>query len=92
MYNIKDTVFLGKHDFDRESAKKFATMNNETFSVNIFVWELKSNGKEMKRGKCVVRVKGKSTEFEKVIDHAEFIVSQLDNDEWDGRKTVSVNW
>lgn len=92
MYNSKDIQFVGKHDYDEESAARFASYGTETFSINIFKWELKSNGKEMKRGKCVVRVKGKSSEKQKVISHAEFIVLELDNNDWDGRKTVSVNW
>lgn len=92
MYNSKDIQFVGKHDYDRESAEKFASWNVQSFSVNIFKWGLKSNGKEMKPLKCVVRVYGKPSEKEKVFNFCEKVVEDLDNGIWDGRKSVYVNW
>lgn len=90
MYNVKDTQFVGKHDFDKESAEKFAGWGGKSFSVNIFQWGLKTNKKEMKPLKCVVRVSGSPTAKEKVFSLCETIVQQLDNGTWEGRKSVSV--
>ena len=90
MYNTKDIQFVGKHDYDKESAERFASWGGKSFSVNIFQWGLKSNGKEMKPLKCVVRVNGNSKDKEKVFAEAEKIVNLLDAGKWDGRKSVSV--
>lgn len=90
MYNTKDIQFVGKHDYDKESAENFASLNGKSFSVNIFKWELKSNGKEMKMGKGVVRVSGSPLIKEKVFDEAERIVNLLDSGQWGGRKSVTV--
>lgn len=91
MYNPKDIVFVGKHDYDKESAERMAS--NEwanTFSVGIFQWQLKNDGKSMKRGKVIVRVTGKCNNKYSVFKMSELVVNQLDNKKWDGRKTVSV--
>ena len=66
MYNSKDIQFVGKHDYDKESAEKFASWGGNSFSVNIFKWGLKNNGKEMKPLKCVVRVSGSPLNKEKI--------------------------
>ena len=88
MYNTKDIQFVGKHDYDKESAL-FGGWN-KTFSVSVFKWELKSNGKEMKKGKCIVRVSGNVENKENVFQFAENVVKDLDTDLWDGRKSVFV--
>lgn len=90
MYNAKDIKFAGKHDYDRESAENFASWGGKSFSVNIFRWELKSNGKEMKKGKGVVRVSGSPDVRGKMFSEADRIVRLLDEGKWDGRKTVTV--
>ena len=90
MYNVKDTQFVGKHDFDKESAEKFAQWGGDSFSINIFQWELKSDGKSMKRGKCVVRLKSTLSKLHMALLTAENIVDDLDKGIWDGRKTVSL--
>ena len=90
MYNVKDIQFVGRHDYDKESAKKFASWNGESFSIGIFRWELKSNGKEMKRSKCIVRVVGSPSRFDKVIEKAEYVTCLLDSGTWDGRKNIVV--
>lgn len=87
MYNPKDTQFVGKHDFDKDSA---IIGWNKTFSVGIFKWELKYDKKSMKKGKAVVRVSGLTSETDHVFAEAERIVNLLDAGEWDGRKTVKV--
>lgn len=90
MYNRNHTQFVGRHDYDRESAERFASWEGETFSVNIFKWGLMSNGKQLKQLKGVVRVSGNPKEKEKVFAEAERIVNLLDEGKWDGRKTVKV--
>lgn len=90
MYNKKDIQFVGKHDYDKASAENFASWGGKSFSVNIFKWELKSSNKEMKAGKCVVRVSGSPTIKEKVFAESDRIVNLLDAGKWDGRKSVMV--
>lgn len=90
MHKSTEIKFVGKHDFDKENAENFASWNGKSFSVNIFKWELKSNGKEMKKGKGVVRVSGSPSIKDKVFAEAEKIVNMLDAGKWDGRKSVSV--
>lgn len=90
MYNKKDIQFVGKHDYDKESAKLYASLGYKSFSVNIFQWALKSNGKEMKPLKGVVRVSGSPLNKEKVFEFCENVVKDLDTGMWDGRKSVVV--
>ena len=90
MYNVKDIQFEGKHDYDKDSAKIYASWGGKSFSVNIFKWGLKSNGKEMKPLKCVVRVSGNPSNAEKIFEFCENAVKDLDAGMWDGRKTVFV--
>jgi hypothetical protein len=90
MYNSKDVQFVGKHDYDKESAEKFASWGGKSFSVNIFKWGLKNNGKEMKQLKCVVRVSGSPENKENVFLVCEGIINSLDQNMWDGRKSVNV--
>ncbi len=89
MYNVKDVQFVGKHDYDKENSLSESGWN-KTFSVGIFKWELKSNGKSMKKGKTVVRISGLVENKEKVFDFAENAIKDLDSDMWDGRKSVLV--
>ena len=89
MYNVKDIQFVGKHDCDKENSLSDSGWN-KTFSVGIFKWELKSNGKSMKKGKTVVRISGVVENKEKVFDFAENAIKDLDSDMWDGRKYVLV--
>lgn len=89
MYNPKDIQFTGKHDFDKDNSLSEGTWN-KTFSVGIFKWELKSNKKSMKKGKCIVRISGLVENRENIFQFAENVVKDLDNDMWDGRKTVIV--
>ena len=89
MYNVKDIQFVGKHDYDKENSLSDSGWN-KTFSVGIFKWELKSDGKSMKKGKTVVRISGVVENKEKVFDFAENAIKDLDSDMWDGRKYVLV--
>ncbi len=88
MYNPKDIQFVGKHDYDKESAERYSKFNVKTFSVNIFKWGLMSNGKKMKPLKCVVRVSGAPKDKDRIFEFCENVVKDLDLGIWDGRKTV----
>ena len=63
-----------------------------TFSVGIFPFVPLSSGKgtKRKRGKIVVRVKGKTSEPKKVTDKAKEIISLLEEGNYSGPKIVSV--
>ena len=89
MYNPKDIQFVGKHDYDKESALTESGWN-KTFSVGIFKWEIKNNGKSMKKGKIIIRISGLVENKEKVFEMAESVVKKLDEGNWDGRKSVVV--
>ena len=86
MYNPKDIQFVGKHDFSKNIINSW----NETFSVGIFQWKLKNDGKSMKRGKSLVRVRGRLSDKSSVFEMAESIVEKLDSGNWDGRKSVNL--
>ena len=88
MYNSKDIQFAGKHDFVKPLYVE--RMTTLTFSIGVFKWELKNNGRSMKKGKSVVRVSGLVTNSKNVIDYCEHVVQLLDKNEWDGRKTVII--
>ena len=91
MYNIRDTQFKGKHDYDEQKARRFASLSGRlTFSIGIFQWELKANGKTMKKGKTVVRVKGSTSEQTKVFTKAEEILLQLDDGTYTGKKSITI--
>lgn len=89
MYNVKDIQFVGKHDYDKENSLSEGSWN-KTFSVGIFKWELKSNGKSMKKGKTILRISGSVENKEKVFEFAENAVKDLDSNLWDGRKSVFI--
>lgn len=88
MYNPKDVQFVGKYDYDESTYWHKGIAN--TFSVGIFQWEMKSNGREMKRGKSVVRVSGSTSNPEKVYSKAKEVVVLLDNGKYNGPKYISV--
>ena len=90
MYNKKDIKFAGKHDYNKASADWFALWNGKTFSINVFKWELKTNRKEMKPSKCIVRICGSPAVKEKVFAEADRIVSLLDDGQWQGKKYVKI--
>lgn len=89
MYNPKDMQFVGKHDYDKDNALT-EVGHYKSFSIGIFKWELKGNGKSMKKGKSVVRVSGLVERKDRVFKVAESIVLDLDSGKWNGRKTVAV--
>jgi len=89
MYNTKDIQFTDKHDYDKDNSLSEAGWN-KTFSVGVFKWELKSSGKEMKKGKIIVRVYGTVEKAENVFNKAEEIIKELDTGIWNGKKSVTV--
>ena len=89
MYNAKDIQFVGKHDYDKESAL-IDLGANKTFSVGIFKWYLKKDKKSMGKFAAKVRVSGLVENKDKVFEMADNVVKALDNNIWDGRKSVVV--
>lgn len=70
-----------KHDFDGAWSPGEMTPHCETFSVGIFQWIPKVNGKGLKKSAVKFRVRGKTSEPEKVYKHARRICDMLDNGE-----------
>jgi hypothetical protein len=58
--------------------------------VGVFKWQLKNNGKSMKKGKALVRVSGPVAKKEEVFLAAEKIIKALDMGLWDVPKNVKV--
>lgn len=91
MYNLKDTQFAGRHDWDQEKAEKESGYTTWlTFSINIFPLELRSNGKSLKQGKGKVRIIASHKDKKKAFEKAEEVVGLLDSGKWDGGKTVRI--
>ena len=91
MYSPKDIQHVGKHDYDKHKAKEFATYSVfVTFSIGIFQWEMKANGKEMKRGPVKVRVRAFHKDFDRAVEVADRIVRELDEGVYEGPMKVDV--
>lgn len=91
MKNPRDRQYLGTHDYDDETAKRFASYNElKTFSIGIFQWVMTAKRKKMKPSKCIVRVKGTPQNSDAVFKEAERIIALLDAGEWNGKKSVTV--
>lgn len=87
-YNEKQIENVGKHDFAPVTGPGYPSAT--TVSTGIFAWEMRSNGKSMKKGKTIVRVSGKVTELDKINQQASNIADLLDKGEWRGAKNVKV--
>lgn len=72
----------GRHDFSGGYAPGNSRPygnNCETFSVGIFKWVPKSNGKGLKKSTVVHRVKGYSSSPDIVYDAAQKLCEKMDN-------------
>lgn len=68
---------VGKHDFYGDCAPgRFKSLGN-TFSVGIFQWELKADGKRLKKGPVKYRIKGSTSFPEKVYNRARVVCYEL---------------
>ena len=82
---------LYKHDFSGAYAPGgLSGFNNNTFSVGIFQWVPKANGKGLKKSAVKVRVKGYVSQPEKVYEAAKRICAELDAGTYTGKRYVSV--
>lgn len=88
-YNPKDIHFVGRYDYDKPSPPGKKAWH-KTFSVGIFQWELRANGKEMKKGKTKVRIGGKNEKYQLVLEKVDQVIKALDTNTWDGRKNLVV--
>ena len=61
---------------------KDCSCENRTFSVGIFQWIPKKDGKGLKRGKAIKRIRGYSSNPEEVYRKAEGICKGL-NEQWE---------
>lgn len=61
-----------------------------TFSVGVFQWVLKANGKDVKKGAAKVRVKGFATDSAAVFAKADAIAKELDAGTYRGVKYVDL--
>ena len=71
-----------KHDFDGACAPGWlGTIGQQTFSVGIFQWLPKANGKGLKRSPVCYRVKGSVSNDHKVYKRAREVCRLLDKGE-----------
>lgn len=75
-----DLVLLGRHSYCEKSARKRALNPAcKSFSVGIFQWDIASDDRRLKRSKVVIRVRGLSTNYDKLIDTVKDVIFNLDN-------------
>jgi len=83
----------GKHGFsgacDPSSNKKWAVYTG-TFSLGIFEWVPKADGKGFKKSAVKVRVSGATSRAEAVRAKAEEIAKLLDSGTYSGPKNVKI--
>lgn len=81
----------GTHAFTGQFApSKKQMIGQQSFSVGIFEWLSKANGKGVKRGAVKVRVKGPTHAEQAVLDKAREIAQQLDAGIYEGPRTVTA--
>lgn len=68
-----------QYDFDGSCMPGKRTWNGETFSVGVFQWIPKSNGKGLKRSKVIKRFRGMVSNPQPVYDAAENLIAKLEN-------------
>jgi hypothetical protein len=66
----------GDWDYDGSCAPRGYMDGCLTFSVGIFQWVLTNDGKSIKRGKAVKRIKGYSSNPGDVYDRAEYYIQK----------------
>lgn len=82
---------LGSHDFAGEWAPgSYHHGNNGTFSVAVFQWQAKRDG-TLKRGRCIVRVKGYPRNPEAVYCKARELCRHLDAGGAVVQKSITVS-
>jgi len=80
---------LGKHGYSGQCAPGgYGTCPYHTFSVGIFEWILKSDGKGLKKTSAKVRVKGPVSREVEVYIKAKQICTELDAGIYSGPKNV----
>ena len=92
-YEKKNRKFEGKHDYSGSCAPDGPEYysNQKIFSVGVFQWLPKANGKGLKKSAVKFRVKGYSSQPEKVYDLAEMICDKYDKGlAWWTEKTTTV--
>lgn len=78
-FEKKDRKFEGKHDYSGSCAPGGAVYSNQqTFSVGVFQWLPKANGKGLKKSAVKLRVRGYSSQPGKVYHYAETACDDMD--------------
>jgi hypothetical protein len=81
-----------KHDYSGSCAPEKDTISawNTTFSVGIFQWLPKSSGKGLKKSAVKFRIKGDSSDTEKVYKKAKEICRIMNGGFVPGTKSMTV--
>ena len=78
----KDRKREGAHDWDFPEFARYryedGEIRFETFSIGIFRWVPTKDGKGLKRGKAIMRLKGLTKDPEPVFRRAEALCDELD--------------
>lgn len=81
---------LNKHDYSGMCVPLGHYNWNETFSVGIFKWVLKSNGKGLKKSSVIFRVKGLCSSSGTVYEAAQEYCKKMDGGWVPSKKSVTV--
>ncbi|MTB53062.1 hypothetical protein [Lewinella sp. W8] len=77
-YSFKEIQHAGKFDADIPDEKALGMWG--TFSVGMFQWALKSNGRTLKKTPSVLRMKGKVSNYAYVKREVRRIIEMKNND------------
>lgn len=80
----------GEHDYNREKADRDATLPISSMLINIFQWQQKTRDRGIKKSKTIVTVYGDPKVKDKMIETADRIVHELNNNTYTGKKQVTV--
>lgn len=85
----KNIDLVGTYDYDKPTSPLLG-WGNKTFSVRIYQWVMRNNGKSLKQSKAIVRVSGPVDNPEAVYHKADEIRQQLNGREYSGKHNVTV--
>lgn len=85
----KNIDLVGTYDYEKPRHPEMG-WGNKTFSVGIYQWLMRANGKSLKKSKTIVRVSGPVEKPESVYSKADEIRDQLNGKSYTGKSNVSV--
>lgn len=89
MNREKNIDLVGTYDYDKPSSPLMG-WGNKTFSVGIYQWLMRANGKSLKKSKTIVRVSGPVDKPEAVYSKADEIRTHLNGRSYTGKSNVRV--